>query len=100
VPFSHIALPAGATDADTWQDDGTGAWSRLVFGPRSSIAYLSVGIDGVQQPDGSVRWSMYVHADDDPVTAEQAAEFADMLSDARSDLARLELVQSVPDTQG
>jgi hypothetical protein len=89
VPFAHTPLPAAAEESDTWQDDGTGTWSRVVFGPRRDIAHMAAGVDGVQHADGSATWSIYVHADDDPTTADQARAFAAALIEAADDLNRL-----------
>lgn len=74
--FGHIALPAAATGAEPWQDDDDDQWERLVHGPHRSTAHLGVGITGIQQVDGTVEWSMYVNADDDETTPEQARQFA------------------------
>lgn len=77
--FARVPLPPTSTLADTWQDDSTGNWTRTVFGPRRTIDHLSIGVDGVQHPDGSVQWQMYASVDDDPLTPEQARAFAEML---------------------
>lgn len=89
VRFAAIPLPAGCDQSDTWQNDGTGTWSRWVFGPRRTIDHLSIGVDGSQYPDGSVKWEMFASVDDDPMTPEQARKFAAMLLDAASDFERL-----------
>lgn len=79
LPFVDIELPAGCDHADTWQDDGTGTWTRSVIGPRRTVDHLSIGVDGVQRADGSVAWQMFANVDDDPLTPEQARAFAEML---------------------
>lgn len=74
--FGHIALPTGATGAESWQDGDDGEWTRLVHGPYQSTAHLGVGISGIQQTDGTVTWAMYVSTDDNETTPEQARRFA------------------------
>lgn len=89
LPFEHIPLPPQATTADTWQVDETGSWTRVVMGTRRDVGHMWVGIDGVQSPDGSVRWSMYVDADGDATTAEQAREFSAELRAVAEELEAL-----------
>jgi hypothetical protein len=57
-------IPAGASGAEHWEDDGIGRWTRLVHGIQRNVAHLSVGISGEQHPDGTVAWAAYAHADD------------------------------------
>jgi hypothetical protein len=89
LPFEHVALPATATNAETWQDDGTGTWTRMVIGTYRQLDHLAVGIDGIQSADGSVRWSMYVNADDDATTPDQALAFSALLLAASDELEAL-----------
>jgi hypothetical protein len=36
-PFAHIPLPAATDESDTWEDDGTGTWSRVVFSTQTGL---------------------------------------------------------------
>ena len=46
-------------------------------------------VDGVQSTDGTVEWSLFVLADDrEPLTSDQAREFAAALIDAADELDR------------
>ncbi|APE17759.1 hypothetical protein BOH72_23350 [Mycobacterium sp. WY10] len=89
LPFEHIPLPSSAARAEAWQDDGTGSWTRVVMGTRRDVGHMSVGVDGVQGSDGSVRWSMYVDADGDTTTADDARAFSDALLAAADELETL-----------
>jgi hypothetical protein len=89
VPFAGVQLPAGATGADTWQDDGTGTWSRVVYGTRRDVSHLAIGIDGIQSPDGTVRWSAYADTDDEAASPEELRAYAAALTAAADELERL-----------
>jgi hypothetical protein len=90
IPFAHIALPAAAKGADTWQDNGQGNWSRLVFGPEHKTELFSTWITGVQSPDGTVRWSLSFDAGDEADVPDQIRERAAMLIEAADELERLQ----------
>ena len=77
--FANVELPEGIEEADTWQEDDDGNWTRLVFGTRRDLGHLSVSITGEQRPDGSVTWELYVYADDDPTTPHRARALAEAL---------------------
>jgi hypothetical protein len=84
---------AGVESADHWEADDTGAWTRRLSVSSRSIdrggADSTVYVDGVQSTDGTVEWSLYVLADDrEPMTADEAREFAAMLT-AAAELERL-----------
>jgi hypothetical protein len=88
--FDHVAMPAGATVAEHWEDDGHGQWTRLVHGTHHGVGHLSVGLSGEQQADGTVTWTAYANADDDPTTPEQLRRYAAALTEAANELDRLQ----------
>ena len=82
-------IPAAASGAEHWEDDGTGRWTRVVQGIQRNVGHLSVGITGEQHPDGTVEWSAYAHADDNPATPDQLRQFAAALLEAADELDEL-----------
>jgi hypothetical protein len=87
-----VAAPEGATSVEHWEDDGSGQWTRRVTASSRTIpvADATVYIDGVQQLDGTVTWSLYVHADDGrDLTTDQVRQFAAQLVEAADEMDRL-----------
>lgn len=89
--FGHVALPRGVESADHWEADETGTWTRRLSVSSRSIdragADSTVYVDGVQDTDGTVEWSLFVLADDrEPLTADQARQFAAMIVEAADEL--------------
>lgn len=87
-----VPMPAFAESVEHWEDDGRGSWSRRVDGPHRTIdgADASVYVQGVQTPDGTVDWSLWVTVSDrDNMTAEQARTLAATLVEAADELDRL-----------
>jgi hypothetical protein len=85
-----VPIPAGASGAEHWEDDGTGRWTRPVYGIQRNVAHLSVGITGEQHPDGTVGWAAHAHADDNPATPDQLRQFAAAVLEAADELDRLQ----------
>ena len=89
--FGHVPLPAGIKSADHWEADDTGTWTRRLSVSSRSIdragADSTVYVDGVQHSDDAVEWSLYVLADDrEPLTSDQARQFAAMITAAADEL--------------
>jgi hypothetical protein len=91
--FAHVPLPAGVESAEHWESDDTGTWTRRLSVSSRTLgrrgADSAVYVDGVQSTDGTVEWSLYVLADDrEPMTSDQARQFAAMLIEAANELDR------------
>ena len=91
--FGHVPLPRGLESADHWEFDDTGTWTRRLSVSSRTLdqrgADSTVYVDGVQSTDGTVEWSLYVLADDrEPMTSDQARQFAAMLIEAANELDR------------
>ena len=85
----HIPLPPGAADADTWQDDGDGDISRVVYGRRWEVDHMNVFVSAVQTADGAAEWSLTAAVDDEDTTPELVRRFAAALLDAADEYEKL-----------
>lgn len=74
--FGHLPAPAGAVRVFTADHDIDGRWSRGFEGVNRTIGGVSVGMEGEQFEDGTVRRALLIYGDGVVLTAAQARELA------------------------